>query len=134
MVDVVWCASVLYVYVCTCVRVCVCVCVFEEEEKALEVKGMANRTDVDARDVLGSNPQHLMPTTLRTKIYETTYWLASCFGLNAEGVVDRGMSARLLLLLLLLRCRGEMRMPCEETEEEEKQGGKPLVTGTDSRE
>ena len=51
---------------------------------------MANRTNIDADDVLGSNPQHLMPNILRTKIYETQYWLASCFGLNAEGVVDRG--------------------------------------------
>lgn len=69
------------------------------EEERVSTCGMANRTDIDASDVLGSNPQHLMPNILRTKIYETQYWLASCFGLNAEGVVDRGTAPSLSVSL-----------------------------------
>ena len=52
---------------------------------------MANRTDVDATDVHGSDPQRVLPNILRQKIYENSYWLSACFGLNAETLVDRAV-------------------------------------------
>ena len=52
---------------------------------------MANRTDLDADDVYGSDPQHVLPNILRQKIYENHYWLSACFGLNAETLVDRAV-------------------------------------------
>ena len=53
---------------------------------------MANATDVAAADVLGGDPQHLIPNILRTKIYEDHFWLSACFGLNAELLVDRAVA------------------------------------------
>ena len=53
---------------------------------------MANTTDVAAADVLGGDPQHLIPNILRSKIYEDHYWLSACFGLNAELLVDRAVA------------------------------------------
>ena len=50
---------------------------------------VCDRTDLDAEDVHGSDPQNLFPNILRSKIYENTYWLSACFGLNAETLVDR---------------------------------------------
>jgi hypothetical protein len=43
---------------------------------------MANRTDVQARNVHGTNPQYLVEKILRAKIYDCRYWKEFCFGLS----------------------------------------------------
>jgi pre-mRNA-splicing factor 38A len=43
---------------------------------------MDNKTVRDAIQVHGTNPQFLIEKILRTRIYESTYWKESCFGLT----------------------------------------------------
>ncbi|KAK9814676.1 hypothetical protein WJX72_009599 [[Myrmecia] bisecta] len=52
---------------------------------------MANRTDIDAASVHGTNPQNLVEKILRMKIYAATYWKQHCFGLTAESLVDKAI-------------------------------------------
>mmetsp|Transcript_25344 Transcript_25344/g.60290 ORF Transcript_25344/g.60290 Transcript_25344/m.60290 type:complete len:361 (-) Transcript_25344:72-1154(-) len=55
---------------------------------------MANRTDPSAAAVHGTNPQNLVEKILRMKIYSQLYWKEHCFGLSAEGVVDKAVELR----------------------------------------
>mmetsp|Transcript_47254 Transcript_47254/g.119598 ORF Transcript_47254/g.119598 Transcript_47254/m.119598 type:complete len:359 (+) Transcript_47254:223-1299(+) len=55
---------------------------------------MANRTDPSAGHIHGTNPQNLVEKILRSKIYEQLYWKEHCFGLSAEGVVDKAVDLR----------------------------------------
>ncbi|GAB66601.1 splicing component, partial [Plasmodium cynomolgi strain B] len=43
---------------------------------------MANRTDVSAIKIFGSNPQYLISNIIRSKIYESPYWKEKCFALT----------------------------------------------------
>ena len=52
---------------------------------------MANRTDVRAVHVHGTDPQHLIDQITRKKAYETRYWKEKCFALTAETLVDRAI-------------------------------------------
>lgn len=55
---------------------------------------MANRTDVDAATIHGTNPQNLVEKIIRSKIYESIFWKEHCFALNAETIVDRTMELK----------------------------------------
>ena len=55
---------------------------------------MANRTDVEAASVHGTNPQNLVEKIIRSKIYETMYWKEHCFAVNAETIVDKTMDLK----------------------------------------
>eukprot|EP00299_Pterocystis_sp_00344_P011452 c5349_g1_i3.p1 GENE.c5349_g1_i3~~c5349_g1_i3.p1 ORF type:complete len:394 (+),score=48.61 c5349_g1_i3:35-1216(+) len=52
---------------------------------------MANQTDPTARTVHGTNPQNLVEKIIRNRIYNYSYWKEHCFGLTAEGIVDKAM-------------------------------------------
>lgn len=52
---------------------------------------MANRTDPSSKQIHGMNPQMLLETILRNKIYNTLYWKEKCFALNSETIIDRAM-------------------------------------------
>ncbi len=52
---------------------------------------MANRTDPTAKSIHGTNPQNLVEKIVRSRIYANTYWKEHCFGLTAEGLVDKAM-------------------------------------------
>lgn len=52
---------------------------------------MANRTDVDAAAIRGTNPQNLVEKIIRSKIHESMFWKQYCFALNAETIVDQTM-------------------------------------------
>lgn len=55
---------------------------------------MANRTDIDAASIHGTNPQNLVEKIIRSKIYESMYWKQHCFALNAETIVDQTMELK----------------------------------------
>eukprot|EP00808_Paulinella_micropora_P020495 g52847.t1 len=52
---------------------------------------MANKTDVGAGHVHGTDPQHLIEKILASKIYDHSYWKEHCFGLTAESLVDKAV-------------------------------------------
>jgi pre-mRNA-splicing factor 38A len=52
---------------------------------------MANRTDPKSKQLHGMNPQMLLETILRNKIYNTLYWKEKCFALNSETIIDKAM-------------------------------------------
>jgi len=52
---------------------------------------MANRSDPNSKQIHGMNPQMLLETILRNKIYNTLYWKEKCFALNSETIIDRAM-------------------------------------------
>ena len=52
---------------------------------------MSNRPDTNSKQVHGLNPQMLLETILRNKIYNTLYWKEKCFALNSETIIDRAM-------------------------------------------
>jgi pre-mRNA-splicing factor 38A len=55
---------------------------------------MTNRTDSSAKQIHGMNPQFLLETILRNKIYNTLYWKEKCFGLNSETIIDRAVELK----------------------------------------
>ncbi|KAG0074829.1 hypothetical protein BGZ90_010422 [Linnemannia elongata] len=50
---------------------------------------MDNKTVRDAIQVHGTNPQFLIEKILRTRIYESTYWKESCFGLTESSIIEK---------------------------------------------
>jgi pre-mRNA-splicing factor 38A len=52
---------------------------------------MANRTDRGARQIKGMNPQFLLETIIRNKIYGSIYWKEKCFALTANTLIDRAI-------------------------------------------
>jgi pre-mRNA-splicing factor 38A len=52
---------------------------------------MANRTDPGSKQIHGMNPQFLLETILRNKIYTTVYWKEKCFALTSETIIDRAI-------------------------------------------
>jgi pre-mRNA-splicing factor 38A len=61
---------------------------------------MANKTDVLARNVHGTNPQYLIEKILRSKIYDSRFWKEHCFALTGTAVVLRAI----LFVIFSLPC------------------------------
>ncbi|CAG9477034.1 pre-mRNA-splicing factor 38A, putative [Plasmodium vivax] len=55
---------------------------------------MANRTDVSAIKIFGSNPQYLISNIIRSKIYESPYWKEKCFALTSESIIDQAVNLK----------------------------------------
>ncbi|KZT51799.1 PRP38-domain-containing protein [Calocera cornea HHB12733] len=52
---------------------------------------MANTTVRGATSVHGTNPQYLIETVIRSRIYESLYWKEQCFALTAETLIDKAI-------------------------------------------
>ncbi|GAA5876411.1 hypothetical protein JCM1840_006015 [Sporobolomyces johnsonii] len=52
---------------------------------------MANTTRAGALSIHGTNPQYLIPTVIRQRVYDTLYWKEHCFALNSATVIDRAV-------------------------------------------
>lgn len=52
---------------------------------------MANRTEAGAKNIHGMNPQFLLETIVRNKIYNTMYWKEKCFALTSETIIDNAI-------------------------------------------
>ncbi|CAA9988352.1 pre-mRNA-splicing factor 38A, putative [Plasmodium knowlesi strain H] len=55
---------------------------------------MANRTDISAIKIFGSNPQYLISNIIRSKIYESPYWKEKCFALTSESIIDQAVNLK----------------------------------------
>jgi pre-mRNA-splicing factor 38A len=55
---------------------------------------MANRTDPSAKQIHGMNPQFLLETILRNKIYTCFYWKEKCFALTNETIIDAAVELK----------------------------------------
>lgn len=55
---------------------------------------MANRTDSSAKQIHGMNPQFLLETILRNKIYSCFYWKEKCFALTNETIIDAAVEIK----------------------------------------
>ncbi|KAG5341982.1 hypothetical protein C0989_006131 [Termitomyces sp. Mn162] len=52
---------------------------------------MANTTVAGALAIHGKNPQFLVETVIRNRIYESNYWKEHCFALTAESLIDKAI-------------------------------------------
>ncbi|KAF8652749.1 hypothetical protein AX16_004246 [Volvariella volvacea WC 439] len=52
---------------------------------------MANTTVSGAHAIHGQNPQFLVETVIRNRIYESQYWKEHCFALTAESLIDKAI-------------------------------------------
>jgi pre-mRNA-splicing factor 38A len=57
---------------------------------------MANTTVTGAQAIHGQNPQFLVETVIRNRIYESTYWKEHCFALTAESLIDKTIEVRFI--------------------------------------
>ncbi|KAI0928211.1 hypothetical protein AcW1_005526 [Taiwanofungus camphoratus] len=55
---------------------------------------MANTTVRGAQAIHGQNPQFLVETVIRNRIYESAYWKEHCFALTAESLIDKAIELR----------------------------------------
>lgn len=55
---------------------------------------MANRTDSSAKQIHGMNPQYVLESILRSKIYNSMYWKEKCFALTSETIIDRAIELK----------------------------------------
>jgi len=55
---------------------------------------MANTTVRGAQAIHGQNPQFLVETVIRNRIYESAYWKEHCFALTAETLIDLAIKLR----------------------------------------
>ena len=55
---------------------------------------MANTTVRGALAIHGQNPQFLVETVVRNRIYESNYWKEHCFALTAESLIDKAIELR----------------------------------------
>jgi len=55
---------------------------------------MANTTVRGAQAIHGQNPQFLVETVIRNRIYESAYWKEHCFALTAESLIDLAIKVR----------------------------------------
>jgi pre-mRNA-splicing factor 38A len=55
---------------------------------------MANTTISGARAIHGQNPQYLIETVIRNRIYEAQYWKEQCFALTAASLIDKAIELR----------------------------------------
>ncbi|KAI0270041.1 PRP38 family-domain-containing protein [Gloeopeniophorella convolvens] len=57
---------------------------------------MANTTVRGAQAIHGQNPQFLVETVIRNRIYESPYWKEHCFALTAESLIDLAINVRFI--------------------------------------
>ncbi|KAK2467097.1 hypothetical protein APHAL10511_001355 [Amanita phalloides] len=55
---------------------------------------MANTTVVGAKAIHGQNPQYLVETVIRNRIYEAQYWKEHCFALTAASLIDKAIELK----------------------------------------
>ncbi|KAI0085412.1 PRP38 family-domain-containing protein [Irpex rosettiformis] len=55
---------------------------------------MANTTVRGALAIHGQNPQYLVETVIRNRIYEAPYWKEHCFALTAESLIDKAIELK----------------------------------------
>lgn len=55
---------------------------------------MANTTVKGALAIHGQNPQFLVETIIRNRIWESNYWKEHCFALTAESLIDKAIELR----------------------------------------
>ncbi|KAL9714935.1 hypothetical protein Ac2012v2_001595 [Leucoagaricus gongylophorus] len=55
---------------------------------------MANTTVSGAKAIHGQNPQYLIDTVIRNRIYDSTYWKEHCFALTAASLIDKAVDIR----------------------------------------
>ncbi|THU99154.1 PRP38-domain-containing protein [Dendrothele bispora CBS 962.96] len=55
---------------------------------------MANTTVGGAKAIHGQNPQYLVETVIRNRIYEANYWKEHCFALTAESLIDKAIELK----------------------------------------
>ncbi|KAG2075912.1 PRP38-domain-containing protein [Suillus decipiens] len=55
---------------------------------------MANTTVKGAIAIHGQNPQFLVETVIRNRIWESNYWKEHCFALTAESLIDQAIALR----------------------------------------
>ncbi|ETW85618.1 hypothetical protein HETIRDRAFT_379633 [Heterobasidion irregulare TC 32-1] len=55
---------------------------------------MANTTVRGAQAIHGQNPQFLVETVIRNRIYESSFWKEHCFALTAETLIDKSLELR----------------------------------------
>ena len=53
-----------------------------------------NTTDPEAAHSHGQNPQYLIESITRNKIYNNLYWKEHCFGLSAETLIDEAVKLK----------------------------------------
>ncbi|KAJ6618225.1 Pre-mRNA-splicing factor 38, partial [Mycena sp. CBHHK59/15] len=57
---------------------------------------MANTTVSGAQSIHGQNPQFLVETVIRNRIWESIYWKEHCFALTAESLIDKAIEVRFI--------------------------------------
>ncbi|KZT26351.1 PRP38-domain-containing protein [Neolentinus lepideus HHB14362 ss-1] len=57
---------------------------------------MANTTVRGAQAIHGQNPQYLVETVIRNRIYESPYWKEECFALTAETLIDKAIELKFI--------------------------------------
>ncbi|KAF8626171.1 hypothetical protein AX15_005058 [Amanita polypyramis BW_CC] len=55
---------------------------------------MANTTVSGAKAIHGQNPQYLVETVIRNRIYEAQYWKEHCFALTAASLIDKAIELK----------------------------------------
>ncbi|KLO19849.1 PRP38-domain-containing protein [Schizopora paradoxa] len=55
---------------------------------------MANTTVKGALAIHGQNPQFLIETVIRNRIYEAQFWKEQCFALTAESLIDKAIEVK----------------------------------------
>ncbi|KAH6918807.1 PRP38 family-domain-containing protein [Coprinopsis sp. MPI-PUGE-AT-0042] len=55
---------------------------------------MANTTIQGAKAIHGQNPQFLVETVIRNRIYESLFWKEHCFALTAETLIDKAIESK----------------------------------------
>ncbi|KAI0637275.1 PRP38 family-domain-containing protein [Trametes polyzona] len=55
---------------------------------------MANTTVRGATAIHGQNPQYLVESVIRNRIYESAYWKEHCFALTAETIIDKAIELK----------------------------------------
>ncbi|KAF8350911.1 PRP38 family-domain-containing protein [Amanita rubescens] len=57
---------------------------------------MANTTVIGAKAIHGQNPQYLVETVIRSRIYEAQYWKEHCFALTAASLIDKALELKFI--------------------------------------
>ncbi|KAF7338558.1 RNA polymerase II subunit A C-terminal domain phosphatase [Mycena venus] len=57
---------------------------------------MANTTVQGALSIHGQNPQFLVETVIRNRIWESQYWKEHCFALTAESIIDKAIELKFI--------------------------------------
>ncbi|TBU50157.1 PRP38 family-domain-containing protein [Dichomitus squalens] len=55
---------------------------------------MANTTVRGATAIHGQNPQYLVESVIRNRIYDSSYWKEHCFALTAETLIDKAIELK----------------------------------------